>query len=354
MTQPSGKYSLKKTDLTAVADALRKKPFRPHPLFRTGHAQTLLGYLYPRRLKLATKLNSNEERLFEVATGTRLRALCNWQSGEKPSHPTLLLVHGLEGSSDSVYMLGTAAKAFEIGFNVIRLNLRTCGGSEHLSQTLYHSGMSEDLRAVIEELIVRDNLRQIFLGGFSLGGNMSLKLAGEWSANAPEELRGICAVSPSIDLAAAADTISSSSNWLYNQRFLKSLSGRMRRVQKLYPESFAVDGIKEVRSIRDFDSRFTAVYGGFKDVDDYYARSSSLPLIEKIRIPTLIIHAQDDPFVPFEAFRSPLLAANPFVILLTPPNGGHVGFVADNSLPGENRFWAENRMTEFFRLLAES
>jgi predicted alpha/beta-fold hydrolase len=247
-------------------------------------------------------------------------------------------------------MLGTAAKAFQAGFNVVRLNLRTCGGTETLTKTIYHSGMSWDLRAVINELISRDKLQNIFLAGFSLGGNMSLKLAGELGANAPAELHGVAAVSPSIDLAACAAAIERRSNWLYQQRFISSLKKRMRHIQKLYPELYNTNGLKEIRTIRDFDSRFTAIHGGFRDVDDYYARSSALQFIKDIRVPTLIIHAQDDPFVPYEPFCRSSLAENPFVTLLAPPNGGHVGFVSD-SRDDERRFWAEHKIVEFCRLL---
>ncbi|HEX8564564.1 MAG TPA: alpha/beta fold hydrolase [Pyrinomonadaceae bacterium] len=342
-------------DLSLVERQLKAKPFRPHPLLRNNHAQTILAYLYPRRAQLNSELKNDEERLFEVAPGVRLLAHCRWQTREKRRKtPTLILVHGLEGSSNSIYMLGTAAAAFANGFNVLRLNLRSCGSTEHLTNTLYHSGMSEDLRRIIEELIEKDCLEQIFLAGFSLGGNMSLKLAGEWNENPPPELRGVAAVSPPIDLAACSDAIGFRSNWIYNRRFLNNLAKRMRRVQKLYPERFQTEGIEQIRSIRDFDSRFTAPYGGFKDVDDYYSRSSSLKLIEKIRVPTLIVHAQDDPFVPFTAFNQISRGANPFVILLAPENGGHVGFVADSKTDGKNRFWAENRIIQFCRLLSES
>jgi hypothetical protein len=342
-------------DLSFVERQLKAKPFRPHPLLRYNHAQTILAYLYPRRAQLNSEFKNDEERLFEVAPGVRLLAHCRWQKSEKRrKSPTLILVHGLEGSSKSIYMLGTAAAAFANGFNVLRLNLRSCGETEHLTNTLYHSGMSEDLRRIIEELIEKDCLEQIFLAGFSLGGNMSLKLAGEWSENPPSELRGVAAVSAPIDLAACSDAISFRSNWIYSRRFLNNLAKRMRRVQKLYPERYQTEGIEQIRSIRDFDARFTARYGGFKDVDDYYARSSSLKLIEKIRVPTLIVHAQDDPFVPFTAFNQISQLANPFVILLAPENGGHVGFVADSKTDGKNRFWAENRIIQFCRLLSES
>lgn len=327
---------------------LKAGMFRPHPLFRGGHAQTLLGYVYPRRRGFRS-LHEDEQQIFEVETGVKLAAHCRWQVEKPQTRPTLLLVHGLEGSSSSVYMLGTAAKAFHAGFNVVRLNLRTCGGTETLTKTIYHSGMSQDLRAIISELISRDRLEKIFLAGFSLGGNMSLKLAGELGANAPSELRGVAAVSPSIDLAMCAAAIERSSNWLYQQRFISSLKKRMRHIQKLYPEIYNTNGLKDVRTIRDFDSRFTAVHGGFRDVDDYYTRSSALPLIKDICVPTLIIHAQDDPFVPFVPFRHTSLAENSFVTLLAPPHGGHVGFVSDAQ--DERRFWAEYKIVEFFRLL---
>jgi len=335
--------------LPEIARALNARPFRPHPLFRSGHAQTILAYTWPRRFRLRS-LRADEGRLFEVEPGVRLLVHCRWQTGGRHEHPTLLLVHGLEGSSSSVYVLSAGAKAFEAGFNVLRLNIRTCGGTEHLTPTLYNSSLSGDLRAVIDELISRDRLKSIFLGGFSLGGNMSLKLAGELSANAPEELRGVCAISPSIDLAACAGAIGRRSNWLYSRRFINSLKRRMRHVQKLYPERYDLGGIALVRTIRDFDARYTAVHGGFRDVDDYYARASSLPLVSRIRVPTLIIQAQDDPFIPFDSFRDPSLAANPHVILLAPQHGGHVGFIAD-ATEGEDRFWAENRLVEFCRLV---
>jgi predicted alpha/beta-fold hydrolase len=342
--------------LSEIARSLNSKPFRPHRLFRGRNAQTIAAYAYPRRFGLRRFLCFDQTRLFEVEPNVKLVAHCRWQTNdlsERQLSPTLVLVHGLEGSSDSVYVLGTAAKAFKAGFNVVRLNLRTCGGTEHLTNTLYHSGLSGDLRQVIDELIERDKLKNIFLAGFSLGGNMSLKLAGEWSANAPDELRGVCAVSPSIDLAACARSIEQPSNRLYNERFVSSLKNRMRRVQKLNPERYDVNGIELVRTIREFDSHVTARYGGFRDVADYYARSSSLPLIKQIRVPTLIIQAQDDPFIPFDSFLDPSLTENPFVILLAPKHGGHVGFLTKaGSAKGEDRFWAENRLVEFCRMLS--
>jgi len=331
--------------LAEIARALLAKPFTPHPLFKSGHAQTLVAFAWPRRRRLR-ELRSDEARLFEVEPGVRVLVHCRWQA-ERRAHPTLLLVHGLEGSSESIYILSTALKAHRAGFNVLRLNIRTCGNTLHLTQTLYNSGMSQDLRALIRELIERDELTGVFLGGFSLGGNMSLKLAGEYGADFPRELKGVCAVSPSVELAASAEAIERRSNWVYQRKFIRSLKRRMREAATLYPERYDASGLARIRTLRQFDELYTAPHGGFRDAADYYARSSSLPLVPRIRVPTLIIHAEDDPFIPFDSLRHPSVRANPNVLLLAPRHGGHVGFVADGNTAGEDRFWAENRLIEF-------
>ncbi len=336
-------------DMAGIARALKAKPFRPHPLFRSGHAQTLAAYVWPRRRPMLASARQDEARLFEVEPGTRVLVHCRWQRDAKAA-PTLLLVHGLEGSSESTYMLGTAEKAHRAGFNVLRMNLRTCGDTLHLTRTLYHSGLSQDPRAVVTELAEGDGLADIFLAGFSLGGNQSLKLAGEMNGRVPAALRGVCAVSPPIDLAACADAIHWRSNWLYSRRFLRGLKRRLRAAAARYPEIYTADAAPFARSIREFDSLITAPHGGFADADDYYARSSALQFIGSIRTPTLIVQARDDPFVPFDAFRHPSLSSNSSVILLAPERGGHVGFLSDDATTaadGGSRFWAENRVVEF-------
>jgi predicted alpha/beta-fold hydrolase len=283
----------------------------------------------------------------------RVLVRCRWQE-RRESSPTILLVHGLEGSSESTYAIGAAEKAHRAGFNALRMNIRSCGDTQHLSPTLYHSGLTDDLRAVVEELSARDRLPEIYLAGFSLGGNQCLKLAGERGGDAPLALRGVCAVSPSLDLSTCADAISRPRNFLYSRKFIRSLKRRMRRAAALYPERYDTGRLKLVRTIRDFDSHYTAPHAGFLDADDYYARSSALQFVPSIRTPTLVIHAEDDPLVPFASFRGPSLAANPCVVFLAPRQGGHVGFLADGAARGEDRFWAENRVVEFCRLLHEA
>jgi predicted alpha/beta-fold hydrolase len=338
--------------LFEIARALESKPFRPHPFFTSGHAQTLAGYAWPRRVLLLGRGQEDEERLFEVEPGVRLLAHCRRQTVEPHRRATMLLVHGLEGSSASRYMLGTADKAHRLGFNVVRLNLRNCGDTEHLTPTLYNSGLSGDIRAVIRALIEQDGVQRIFLVGFSMSGNIVLKLAGEDGEKIAPEVAGVCAVSPSVDLSACAEAIELRSNWIYQHSFMRSLRRRIRNKKKLYPELYDTSDLHLVRTIREFDERYTALDGGYLNAADYYRRASALPLIPNIRVPSLIIHAQDDPFIPFRPLADASVTNNPFVLLLAPEQGGHVSFVAADAYE-EDRFWAENRAVEFCRLVNE-
>ena len=332
--------------LASVATQLDITPFIPHAVFKQGDAQTIGAHLWPGR---ARDLTGDEERLFEVELGSRVLARCRWQIN-RAEHPTLVMWHGMEGSTASPYMLTTAHKAFRSGFNVIRVNVRNCGGTEHLTPTLYHGGMSEDVHGVIDELINRDRLSRIFILGFSLGGNQVLKLAGEYGDDPPRELKGISAVSPSISLGASCDSPMRRRNWIYHREFLGRLKMRLRVKEKLFPEFYNPNGLRDIRTIRQFDEHYIAPAFGFANADDYYAKASSQGLIRHIRIPTLIVHAEDDPFVPFAPLRDPSIAASPFVLLLTPKHGGHVAFISGNS-HDEDRFWAENRVVEFCNLV---
>ena len=336
--------------LRRVSESFGKNPFRPHKLFRGGHAQTLAAYFWPRPYRL--NLPADEERLFEVEAGTRVLSHCRWQA-ERTARPTIVIWHGIEGSTTSVYMIATADKAFRAGFNVVRVNLRNCGGTEHLTSTLYHGGLSADLRAVIAELIEKDGLTKIFAVGYSLGGNMVLKLATEYGDNPPAELQGICAVSPSVNLAASSDLISQRSNWIYHRNFVRRLRHRIKIKHELYPALYDLKDIPRVRTLRDFDEYYTAVVHGFEGADDYYRRASSIHDIDRIQIPTLIIHAQDDPFIPFAPLKNEGLAANPFILLVDPEAGGHVAFISAERNGDEDRFWAENRVIEFCQLAAK-
>jgi uncharacterized protein len=346
--------------LAQVAEAFAAKRFEPHSVFSGGHAQTLAAFAWPRWSKF--KSVRDEERLFQTARDVKVLARCRWQQN-RLDHPTMIIWHGIEGSSESTYMLSTAQKSFSAGFNVVRLNLRTCGGTEHLTSTIYHGGLTEDLHAVVSELIQKDGLSRLLLVGFSLGGNLVLKLAGEYDDTAPKEVLAVCAVSPSIDLQASAQLILKRSNWLYQQDFVRRLKHRLRVKHKLFPDLYDISGLSSVRTLREFDDRFTSSAHGFDGADDYYYRASSIRVIDKIRIPTLILHAKDDPFIPFAPMRDPALTNNPYILLIGTERGGHVAFISakrpgakptskdpTNSDSPEDRFWAENRVVEFCQL----
>ena len=327
------------------ARVLAAKPFRPHPLLPGGHAQTLAGWAWPRRFRAYP----DETRLFEVEPGVRLLARCRWHE-DRRDRVTVILVHGLGGSADAPYVLGAARLAYRAGANVVRLNQRNCGGTEHLTPTLYHSGMSGDLAAVVRELVGRDGLPRVVVAGFSMGGNLALKMAGEMGEGGPTALLGVCAVSPALDLKETARNLERPSNRLYQRGFVRGLRRLVERKKELYPGLYDVRGLERLRTVRDFDEIYTAPHGGFADADDYYARSSALSFVPRIWVPTLIVHAQDDPLVPFGPMLRPEVSGNPVVTTAAPSHGGHVAFVSAEK--NERRFWAEERIAEFCRLLS--
>ena len=302
---------------------------------------TLAGALLPRR---TTVLRRAEDRLFEVERGTQLLARCHWQL-QATQAPTLAIVHGLEGSSESGYVRSLAAKAFAAGFNVLRVNQRNCGGTERLTATLYNSGLSADFRAILFELIQRDRLKQIFLAGYSMGGNLVLKLSGELGQVAPPELRGVCAVCPTLDLAACVDAIERPENRIYQWHFVRQLKSRMRRKAKLFPGQFELKGMDAVRTVREFDDAITAPCCGYRNAVDYYERASALRVADRIVVPTLILTSKDDPVVPFESFGAPEIAGNPQIRVAMAERGGHCAFIS--RFRGAERHWAEARVLEF-------
>jgi predicted alpha/beta-fold hydrolase len=321
---------------------VRMKTFEPHPLLHNPHAQTLVSSFLPRRFP---RLPRSEPRDFEVEPGTRIRGECHWQAAPREC-PTLLLVHGLEGSSESGYMLGLAERAFVAGWNAVRLNQRNCGGTESLTPTLYNSGLSGDYRAVLAELIERDSLPEIYFAGYSMGGNLVLKMAGELAGGAPRQLRGVAGVCPCVDLGLCADAVGLPRNFIYQEHFVRHLKQRMRRKARLFPGKFDLTPMASVRTLREFDDKITAKYCGFRDATDYYRRSSALRVAAEIQVPTLIVTSQDDPFVPFASFSDPALASNANVRLIAPEHGGHCAFISRYA--GDARFWAEECVMEVF------
>jgi predicted alpha/beta-fold hydrolase len=253
---------------------------------------------------------------------------------EVPAVGQIVFLHGLEGSSEAGYIQSFAQAALVRGYGVHRANLRTCGGTEELCDTMYHSGLTGDTRVILQEIRQRD-LGPVFLVGFSLGGNVTLKLAGELGETSL--LAGACAISTPIDLAACVRTLDRRSNRLYAARFLGRLKGRIRRKSQLAPHLYSTKGLDEVKSIWEFDDRFTAPLFGFGTAANYYATQSAVRYLDAIRVPTLVICAKDDPLVPFAVYSHPAFVSNPALTLLATEHGGHLGFLSHR----RPRFWLD-------------
>ena len=299
------------------------------------------------RVRYFPRLPPPVPRYFDVAPDARVLAHCYWQPDRRRC-ATLIGLHGLEGSSQAHYMRGLADKAYTAGMNAVMLNQRNCGGTERLSAGLYHSGLSADPRAVIAELIELDRLPAIAVAGYSLGGNVSLRLAGDYGPDTPPPLRAVVAVSPTMDLGLCVQTLERLSNTVYEWNFVRNLKGRMKRKSRAWPGRFDVSRLADIRTVREFDERFTAPHHGFRDADDYYHRASSLRVIGRVRVPTLILSAADDPFVPPEQFDHPRLTGNPSVTAQVTRHGGHCGFYAQ-STSGFDGYWAEQRVVDLVR-----
>ena len=284
-------------------------------------------------------------RYFDVDHDARVVADCHWQA-EPWKHATIVALHGLNGSSGAHYMRGIAAKAFARGMNVVRLNQRNCGDTEHLSAGLFHSGLTADAAHVVAELIAVDGLNAIAVDGYSLGGNLALKLAAEYGDAPPRELVAVAAVSPIIEIGECVAALEQPGNALYQWNFVKDLKRRMRRKNRFWPGRFDMTRLKEVRTVREFDAAYTAPYFGFASAEDYYHRASAMRIIERIRVPALVITAADDPFVPSNPFRDPKITGNPCLSVAICEHGGHCGFVGP-ATGEDDGYWAENRIVEF-------
>ncbi len=325
--------------------------FRPRRFFRNGHVQTILGN-YLRRVD---RLPPAVPQLVEVAPAqgglpaSQVLCHCHFQpAGVRASRPAAILVHGLEGSSNSQYVVGNANKLWDAGCNVIRMNMRNCGGTERLSPTLYHSGLSADVLAVMRFFVARLGFKSVSLIGYSMGGNLVLKLAGDLGATAPEHLKSVIGISPAIDLGPSADALHEPLNRVYEMKFLRSLLQRYRRKAELFPQRFDKSRANHIDTLRGFDDRVTAYYAGFTGADDYYYRAASARVIDKITVPTLIIHALDDPFVRLTPESCRAVTANSAITYIETAHGGHCAFLADaDPTLGDDGYWAEKTLLRF-------
>ena len=322
--------------------------FTPRQFLRNGHIQTLAGNFLPRRFTLPAP----EPLLVEVqgpVAGygpSSVLCHCHWQPPEaRRERLTVVIVHGLEGSSSSQYVLGNTARALAAGFNVVRMNMRTCGGTDQLSPTIYHSGRSEDIAAVVARLSEMEKVESIALIGYSMGGNLVLKYAGEVAGAPPAQVKALVGISPLMDLAVSSAALHEPQNRIYEWHFLRSMLARVRRKAALFPNIYSTEGLEKIRSMRLFDEHVVARYGGFAGADDYYYSVASSRYAGRFRVPTLILHSLDDPFIRMLPATRSALIENPSVTYVETEHGGHCAFLSPAK--NDDGRWAESTLLAY-------
>ncbi|MGB7190133.1 MAG: alpha/beta fold hydrolase [Acidobacteriaceae bacterium] len=329
-------------------------PFLCRPLLSNGHLQTLAGNFLPRKYMLP-----EPERLLVEVEGpvsgygpSYVLCHCHWQPEEVRSQRlTVVLVHGLEGSSNSKYMIGNTARALAAGFNVVRMNMRSCGGTDDICPTIYHSGRSGDVAAVFNKIVEMHKLEAIALVGYSMGGNLVLKFAGETAAAPPKQLKALVGVSPLMDLALSSAALHERQNRVYEWHFLRNMVARVRRRMALYSKIYGGAELAKIRSMRLFDDHIVARYGGFASAEDYYEKVASSHFADKLSVPTLILHSADDPFIRLLPTTRAALIANPNVTYIETEGGGHCAFL-EATRNGDDGRWAERTLLGFLQARA--
>ena len=306
--------------------------YRPPFPFASGHMATL----YPPLFRL-TPLTAPEPERIELADSDFLDM--DWHRSRTGEARGLVIVgHGLEGNARRKYVLGMAAMATKAGWDAACWSQRGCSDEPNRLPRSYHSGETGDLHEIILHCLSTGRYDRVVLIGFSMSGNQILKYLGEDPDRVPEQVAGAVAFSTPCDLSAAERMISS--HRIYFEYFMRGLRRKMRDKGARFPEVVDASRLEGIRSLRDFDNRFTAPIGGYADAADYYAKSSSLQFLRAIRVPALMVNAQNDPFLSPSCFPVAEAMSNPNLFLEMPLYGGHVGFVSKN---GENVYWSEDR-----------
>ncbi len=322
------------------------RQFVPHPLLANPHLMTVVPGFLPR--PFSTFRAAGLQRWFTLNDENKLLGYCHWQPEPEKALGTVLVIHGLEGSSESSHVLGIGHKSFAHGFNVVRLNMRNCGGSMMHARSLYNAGMWEDMRAVMRTLHKENGCKEFILAGYSLGGNLILNTAAHHTDNEDYEIKAVCTVSPSIDLAHAVDEIELPHNRLYQNWFLRTMKAMLQKKSQQHPDLYDPSPLKSISTIRQFDDVFTAPNGGYGTAARYYKEASAINRLQHIKVPIFMLAAEDDPLVPIDTFHQ-LKSSNPEINLLITKHGGHGGFLQSGKESGFpfDEFWAENRVVDF-------
>ncbi len=318
----------------------KENNFIPKKFFSSGFSQTILAFF----LKSKSNIKYNKI-ILPLKDNSKIVLYTHIKDKSKP---TAIIVHGLTGSSNSVYVERMSSKLISYGFNVIKFNLRSADGTENLTTKIYNAAQSYDLKEAIIYL-KKIKLKNFFILGFSLGGNVCLKFAEE-NPQLKSQIKAVAVLSPLIDLKESSSFIEKSKFFSYI--FLKKLKNLIKIKAKYFPKLYNLSNINKVKTIRDFDELYQAPISGYKNADDYYEKASVIKKLNNIKIPTLIIHSKDDPIVPYSSLTKAKIK-NKYIKLITTNRGGHVGFIA-NTTKQEDKFWAENRILEFFNSIKKT
>jgi predicted alpha/beta-fold hydrolase len=309
--------------------------YNPPLLFKNGHFSTIYAGIW-RKIE---GLKQKRERI-ELSDGDFLDL--DWSFSKITSKKVVVLIHGLEGNAQRAYIVGSAKEFNTHGYDVCAINLRTCSGEQNRLYRSYHSGATEDLDAVIQHILAIKNYSQIYIKGFSLGGNLTLKFLGE-DRIIPKEIKAAIGVSVPVDLHSSCKELLKIKNIPYALRFKKNLVDKLKAKQKLFPEKISNEDLKKVVTLKDFDDIYTSRAHGFKDAIDYYKTCSCLQFLPEINIPTLLINAKNDSFFGPECYPYKEANENAKLYLETPSYGGHVGFFGKGNIT-----YTEKRAIKFF------
>jgi len=314
--------------------------YRPPWWYRGRHLQTLWGPL----LRRGREPLLRRERV-ETPDGDFVDL--DWLAGRDRGVPLVVILHGLEGSSRSHYASGLLRELEQVGWRGVVVNFRSCSGEMNRSRRMYHSGDTEDLDLVIRRLSVREPNLRMGLVGVSLGGNVALKWLAEQGDEAPAHVAGAVAISTPFNLAACAAALDRGLNRaLYTTNFLSTMKVKLDKKAKLYEGVINLSAARKAKTFAQYDRLVTAPLGGFASAHDYWARSSSGPLLPQIRRPTLLINALNDPFIPVSALPRAVIGKSRWLEANFVPEGGHAGFL--EGAKGE-RSWAEARAVAFLQ-----
>ena len=315
---------------------IENSSYRAPRLLTNGHAQTIFAYQF----RSLTKLSYHNERI-DTPDDDFLNLSWSKVNGNK----LLIALHGLEGSADSIYIHAVIKHFNSQGWDGMGLNFRGCGGEMNRQLRTYHSGETTDLDHVVQYISEHYNYDEIGIVGYSLGGNVALKYAGEQGEKMNSKISKIAAVSAPVDLNGCSENMEAFTNIIYRNNFLKSLRSKTLAKAQQFPDEVDLNGLNFIKTFYEFDDKYTSKVNGFKDAKDYYTQSSSLQYLPNIAIPTLLINAKDDSFLSDSCYPKAIAASLDHFYLEMPKNGGHVAFVEFNR---DKRYWIEKRLFSFF------